>query len=894
MSSVLFRLGRYSFDHPFRILGAWLLVIAAVVALLVTQPRVISSGLTLDDTPSQQVMDSISATMPQAQGTQGSLVFTSADGARVDITERAAAIVAALDATHDTGFVVDRVGKLEEQRAEVDGRIREQVETKVAAELSPQLAALGSSLDAAAAAVPPDQRDASSLVAELDGMAARAKTLSTATPSDQIDGSTALFADLEVLVSRLKAAGAIQALTLQAPSGEMSDPRITVDEAVAKARTTALADLDRLTSGTSPQGEPLLVGGRAYRNVLVSTDGRTAVASVLLTDQVSDLPEGVVDSMLEAAGAAAGAAGLEMSASTSLLPAEPPLGGHEALGLLIAAVVLILALGSLVAAGLPILTALAGVFIGVGGAFALSANFHMTTSTPALGLMIGLAVGIDYALFVVHKHRSLIIRTGRSARDVVGEAVGTAGSAVLFAGLTVVIALLGLLTLGIAFVNTMALTAATTVTLAVLIALTALPALLGLVGERVASNRARQSARRPGRHRIANGWVSAVTRRPWLTILGVVALLGLVALPAPGLDLGMPSGAVAQAGSPQRTSYDAITKAFGEGTNAPLIVLARERGKTPFDQAKLLSTQQALADMDGVVDVALMGSSPDSELAIYQVTPEGGPNDESTAELVTRLRSVPLPEVGLLGVTGLTAMNIDLSEALADAIPVYVVLVVVLSLLVLLVVFRSLLVTLAATFGFLLTMAAVAGLVVTVFGNPDWTWVVGVDRPGPILPFLPIMATGILYGLANDYQLFLGTSIREDYVRGADPRASIRSGFVHAGRVVVAAAIIMVAVFGGFVLSSDTTIRQFGFALSAGVLIDAFLIRMTLIPALLHLAGERAWWLPRWLDDILPTLDIEGNRLHHGRSTPPDPTTPAAAAPAEEPQVAATVRAGGP
>ena len=285
----------------------------------------------------------------------------------------------------------------------------------------------------------------------------------------------------------------------------------------------------------------------------------------------------------------------------------------------------------------------------------------------------------------------------------------------------------------------------------------------------------------------------------------------------------MPSGAVAQAGSPQRTSYDAITKAFGEGTNAPLIVLARERGKTPFDQAKLLSTQQALADMDGVVDVALMGSSPDSELAIYQVTPEGGPNDESTAELVTRLRSVPLPEVGLLGVTGLTAMNIDLSEALADAIPVYVVLVVVLSLLVLLVVFRSLLVTLAATFGFLLTMAAVAGLVVTVFGNPDWTWVVGVDRPGPILPFLPIMATGILYGLANDYQLFLGTSIREDYVRGADPRASIRSGFVHAGRVVVAAAIIMVAVFGGFVLSSDTTIRQFGFALSAGVLIDAFL-----------------------------------------------------------------------
>ena len=894
MSSVLYRLGRYAFDHPLRILGVWLLVIAAVVGLLVTQPRVISSGLTLDDTPSQRVMDSISEAMPQAQGTQGSLVFTSADGARIDSPERAAAVVAALSAARDTGFVVDRDGKLEDQRAEVGERIREQVEIKVAAELAPQLAALGSSLDAAAAAVPTDQPDASDLVARLDELADRARTLSTATPGDQVDGSTVLFADLQELTLRLEAAGAAQALTLQAPSGEMSDPRARVDEAVAEATTAALADLEHLTAGTSPRGEPLTVGGTSYGSVLVSTDGRTAVASVHLTEQVSDLPEGAVDSMLDEVGAAAGAAGVEVSATTSLLPAEPPLGGHEALGLVIAAIVLILALGSLIAAGLPLLTALAGVFIGVGGAFALSANFHMTTSTPALGLMIGLAVGIDYALFVVHKHRSLMIRSDLAARDAVGEAVATAGSAVLFAGLTVVIALLGLLTLGIAFVNTMALTAATTVTLAVLIALTALPALLGLVGERIATSRARLRGRRPGRQRIAHGWVSGVTRRPWLTVLGVVALLGVAALPAPGLDLGMPSGAVAQVDSPQRTSYDAITEAFGEGTNAPLIVLAREIQLAGFDQETLLSTQQGLADTDGVVDVALMGVSPDNTLAIYQVTPEGGPNDESTADLVTRLRSVPLPDVGLLGVTGLTAMNIDLSEALADAIPVYVVLVVVLSLFVLLVVFRSVLVPLAATFGFLLTMAAVAGLVVTAFGNPDWTWLVGVDRPGPILPFLPIMATGILYGLANDYQLFLGTSIREEYARGSDARTAVRGGFVHAGRVVVAAAIIMVSVFGGFVLSSDTTIRQFGFALSVGILIDAFLIRMTLIPALLHIAGERAWWLPRWLDAILPAVDIEGDRLRRGGTTRSDPTELAPPEPAGTPPVESVVVVGRP
>ena len=893
MSVLLSRLGRFSFDHPLRVLGAWLVVIAAVVGLLATQPREIASGLTLDDTPSQQVMDSISETMPQAQGTQGSLVFTSTDGGRVDTPEAGAALVAALDVTQETGFVVDREGKLAEQRDDVDDRIREQVELKVADELTPQLTALATSLEQAAAGMPADQPAA----AQLEALAARAQALSTSPPTDRIDGATALFADLGALAARLET-GATPGLALPSLPAEMSDPRAQVEQAVAEATTTALADLDRLTAGTSPQGEPLTVAGTAYRSVLVSTDGRTAVASVQLTEQLSDLPDGALETMLDEAGDAAAEGGLEMSATTSLLPTEPPLGGHEAIGLAIAALVLVLALGSVVAAGLPLLTALAGVFIGVGGAFALSANFHMTTSTPALGLMIGLAVGIDYALFVVHKHRALIVGSGRTAREAVGEATGTAGSAVLFAGLTVVIALLGLLTLGIAFVTTMALTAATTVTLAVLIALTALPALLGLVGERVASRRARERAQRPGRHRIANGWVSGVTRRPWLTILGVVALLGLVAIPAPNLDLGMPSGAVAQAGSPQRTSYDAITDAFGEGSNAPLIVLAREPEATAFDQPKLLATQEALAEVEGVVDVALMGISPDSELAIYQVTPEGGPTDASTTELVTRLRAAPVGDVGLVGVTGLTAMNIDLSEVLADAIPVYVALVLVLSLVVLLVVFRSVFVPLAATFGFGLTMAAVAGLVVTVFSNPDWTWLVGVDRAGPILPFLPIMATGILYGLANDYQLFIGTSIREDHVHGADARAAIRSGFVHAGRVVVAAAVIMVSVFGGFVLSSDTTIRQFGFALSAGILIDAFLIRMALIPALLHLAGERAWWLPAWLDRILPTLDIEGDRLRQAREAAATPTAENTAAvggpPAEDPATEDSATAGPP
>lgn len=875
MSLLLSRLGRYAYHHPGRVLLGWLLVIGGVVALLVSQPTSIATGLTLTNTPSQRTLDTIATELPQARGTQGSLVFTVLGGGRVDSPERSRAIGAALRAAQSTGYVVDREGQLAVQRTEVSARITTQVEAKVAADLTPRLRQLATSiteqvahLKATAPTGTPTLSSAVGVAGELQALADRARALASASPTTQINGASGLLRDVRALETKATALGQTPGKIFPNALEGMTDPRAQADQAIAQARSQALAGLDTLLAGTSPTGIPLTVDGADLRTVSVSKDGRTAVASLQLTGQIADLPSGAADEVLQAVEKVSAQAGLAMSASASLLPVEPPLGGHEAIGLAVAALVLLLTLGSLVAAGLPVLTAVAGVFIGVGGAFALSANFEMTTSTPALGLMIGLAVGIDYALFIVHKHRKLVATKGLSASEAIELASGTAGGAVLFAGLTVIIALIGLLTLGIAFVTTMAITAAATVALAVLIALTALPALLGLVGERIVGRRARTRRSRAHAHQIADGWVTLITRRPILTLLAVTAVLGMVAIPAKALKLGMPSGAVAEFGSSQRITYDAITDAFGEGHNAPLVVTARESSGAAFDQSALLAAQQSLAELNGVVDVALLGTAPRTDLAIFQVTPREGPTAQSTQDLVTELRTSRIAQLDTLGVTGLTAMNIDLSDTLAAATPVYLVIVVALSLIVLLLVFRSFLVPLAATAGFLLTMAATTGLLVTAFSDPDWTWLVGIDRSGPILSFLPIMATGILYGLANDYQVFLGTSIAEDHAQGVPARAAVRTGFHHAGRVVVAAAIIMIAVFGGFVLSSDTAIRQFGFALSAGILIDAFLIRMTLIPAFLHLAGERAWWLPRWLDQRLPRIDIDGAAL----ARPTDPT----------------------
>ncbi len=639
------------------------------------------------------------------------------------------------------------------------------------------------------------------------------------------------------------------------------------------------------SGGSQPSGiHPLVVDGHPVPGVVVSADGSVAMLQLQFTQQVEDLPDGAIEHVVDVATTSAKAAGITALPTESLKPHTAPLGGHEVLGLAVAALVLFLTLGSLRAAGLPLLTAVTGVGIGLGGALALSHSITMTSATPVLALMVGLAVGIDYALFIINRQRRLILTQGLDAEEAASRAVGTAGSAVLFAGLTVIIALTGLTLIGISFLTTMALVAAATVALAVLVALTLLPALLGLVGERVASARARAkgTALTVEEHRhLAHRWSGAVVRHRWLAILGVVAVLGIATVPVTSMSLGMPNGSTANLDTPERQAYDAVTRGFGEGYNAPLVVVARPgagQGLGKQDLPRITSGLQAVPD---VAAVSLKGAAPDGSMAIFSVIPKEGPDAASTAGLVDRLRTSGASVVGAgatVGVTGLTAVNIDISDKLASVLPLYLGIVVALSLLVLLLVFRSVVIPIKATLGFLLSIGATFGIVTAVF---QWGWVkelFGFDTTGPILSFLPIMVTGILYGLAMDYEMFLVSSMREAHVHGHRGRDAIVHGFDQASRVVVAAAIIMVSVFAGFIFSEDPMVKQFGLALAAGILIDAFLVRLTLVPALMSVLGEAAWWLPRWMRRVLPNLDVEGDLLKQHLSSQGEQATPDPAA----------------
>ncbi len=608
--------------------------------------------------------------------------------------------------------------------------------------------------------------------------------------------------------------------------------------------------------------------GMLAPGVLVSDDGTVALMQIQFTEQVEDLPAGVIEEVVDIAAQHADEVGITALPTESLKPHEPPLGGHEALGLLVAGLVLLLTLGSLRVAGLPLATAVLGVAVGLSGAFALSHTVELTTATPVLALMIGLAVGLDYALFIVNRQRHLILREGASAHEAAGRALGTAGSAVAFAGLIVIIALGGLTLIGISFLTTMALVAAATVLLAVLIALTLLPSLLGIVGERVVSARARSRQHERSstrRHGFAHTFVSGVVRGRWAVIIGVVAVLLTAAMPMTQMTLGMPNGSTANLDTTERQASDAITRSFGEGYNAPLISVVHAPKGERFTAAEVSAIAETLGRSESVQTVRPMGASPDETLALFSVIPVEGADAQSTKTLVHTLRADSGELSGIIGtsigVTGLTAINLDISEKLASVLPLYITIIVVLSLLVLLVVFRSVLIPLKATAGFLLTIGATFGIMTAIF---QWGWLkdlVGIDTAGPILSFLPIMVTGILYGLAMDYEMFLVSSMREAHVHGRRGSDAIVRGFEQSSRVVVAAAAIMVSVFAGFILSDDSMVKQFGLALAVGILIDAFLIRMTLVPALMATLGRAAWWTPRWLDKVLPNLDIEGDRL---------------------------------
>ncbi len=536
--------------------------------------------------------------------------------------------------------------------------------------------------------------------------------------------------------------------------------------------------------------------------------------------------------------------------------------------MVIAAVVLVITFGSLVAAGMTLLTALAGVLAGMAGLFLVTSVVDVSSTAPILALMLGLAVGIDYSLFISSRHRSQLAE-GMDEEESVARATATAGSAVLFAGATVVIALAGLSLVGVPFLTAMGLAAAATVLTAVLVALTLLPALLGFVGPRVLPRKIRKS----GAVKTAPGfgfrWARLVTRlRVPIVAVGIIGL-GVLALPTQDMRLALPDGASAATGTNQRVAYDLAAAAFGPGSNGPLVVVVKS--DDPAKTGALV--EQVLAKTKGLKDVAAVQPGPastDGTTRLVTVIPTGGPASEQTADLVKNLRNVVHPLASgdeAISVTGNTAVGVDVSNKLTAALPLYLIVVIGLSFLLLLLAFRSILVPLKATLGFLLTIGATFGITVAVFQKGWGASLLGVDSPGPLVSFLPIIMMGILFGLAMDYEVFIVSRVREEFVHGRHATEATIEGVGHGARVVTAAALIMAAVFAGFMFAPDPIIKTIGFGLTIGVLIDAFVVRMTLVPAVLTLLGDRAWFFPKWLDRITPKVDIEGDSLQV-RDTP--------------------------
>ncbi|WP_416973239.1 MMPL family transporter [Streptomyces sp. 4F14] len=610
----------------------------------------------------------------------------------------------------------------------------------------------------------------------------------------------------------------------------------------------------------------------------VSEDGTTAYAVVtykVTANEVSDASHTALDKAIDHARDA----GLTVEAGGTAMEAGGGPGGvAEIIGIAVAAVVLLITFGSLAAAGLPLLTAIIGVAITMLSITLLGDALGLSSSTGTLAMMLGLAVGIDYALFVVSRFREERAR-GRDVQEAAGLAVGTAGSAVVFAGLTVVIALAGLMVVGIPMLTKMGLAAAGAVVVAVLVALTVVPALLGFWPNAVLkkSERAGKKGTVGSDHHtgtpapagqtadnMGTRWARFVLRRPLpVMILGVVAL-GALALPATGLQLGMPGDEAKPTSTTERRAYDALAEGFGPGFNGPLTIVVDAKGS---DDAKAAAAtiSDKIAGTKGIVSVSEPRFNKAGDTAVFSATPATAPTDEKTKDLVKTIRSERPGVESTAGahfeVTGTTALNIDVSDKVQGALIPYLVTVVGLAILLLLVVFRSVLVPLKAAVGFLLSVLAALGAVVVVFQEGHMASLFGVDQTGPIMSLMPIFMVGIVFGLAMDYEVFLVSRMREGYVHGDSAHEAVVSGFRHSARVVVAAALIMIAVFAGFIGESESMIKMIGFGLATAVLLDAFVVRMAIVPAVLALLGDRAWWLPKWLDRVLPKVDIEGEAL---------------------------------
>jgi putative drug exporter of the RND superfamily len=663
---------------------------------------------------------------------------------------------------------------------------------------------------------------------------------------------------LDLLEQRFPAQGGSSTqVVFAAPDGTSLD-----DPAAAAAIEATFADLAKV-DGVSSVVAP--VAGQT-----VTQDGTVGFGEVRYPQNADSVDASTVDAV-EDALAPARDAGLKAELGGDVVSEAATGHSSELIGLAVAVVVLLLSFGSVLAMGLPLVTALVGLGIGLAGIGAASAVVDLASVAPTLATMIGLAVGIDYALFIVTRHRQNLAE-GLDVDEAAARATATAGGAVVFAGATVVIALSGLAVIGIPFLTTMGLAAAGVVAVAVLVAITLLPALLGFVGHgidrfRVPGLKNRTGGAHEG-ETFGSRWARRVIDHPVAALTTGLAVMGLLAVPLLSLRLGMPDAGSQPTSSTERRAYDLLADGFGPGFNGPLTVVV---DLSPVDSstdrtAALDTVTSALAADPGILGVASPQLNEAGDTAVVTAIPTTGPATAATESLVHRVRDDVLPPVAedtgtTVAITGSTAVNIDLADKLGSALPAFMAVVIGLTMLLLTAMFRSVLVPLKAAVAILISIGAAFGVVVAIF---QWGWLkdlVGVQETVPIIAFLPMMMFAILFGLSMDYEVFILSRIREEWVHTRRAHTSVLTGLASSARVITAAALIMVSVFASFVLGDDPTIKMFGIGLSAAVLLDATVVRMVIVPATMSLLDKAAWWLPRWLDRLLPNLDVEGERL---------------------------------
>ncbi|WP_134655284.1 MMPL family transporter [Streptomyces sp. H23] len=635
--------------------------------------------------------------------------------------------------------------------------------------------------------------------------------------------------------------------TVRAPDVEQAMTR-TLDR---------VADLPGVAAVTNPYHDP--------DSPLVSENADTAYATVTFDAASQDIDPAQARAVVDTAEAAE-TDGLQVELGGSAIALTESGGSHlaEAVGVAVAAVVLFLAFGTVAAALLPIATALVSVGTAYAGITLLGHAMTVADFAPMLGTLIGLGVGIDYALFIVTRHRRGLKR-GLSVTDAAAEAVATTGRAVVFAGATVCIALLGMLILRLSFLNGVAVAASLTVILTVAASVTLLPALLSYIGPRALSRRERRRLAEHGPEPevptgLAARWSAFVERRPKL--LGALALvvITVLALPTLGLRLGTSDQGNDPRGTTTRQAYDVLADGFGPGVNGPLTLVTEVRGAE--DRLALDNLDATLRTTEGVSSVTPVMYNSGGDAAHLTVVPESAPQSQQTSELVERLRSEVLPraEAGTaldVHVGGVTAGYDDFADVIVGKLPLFVGVVIGLGCLLLLLAFRSVGIPLKAAAMNVAAVAAAFGVVVAIF---QWGWgseLLGLGSAGPIEPFLPVIMVSVLFGLSMDYQVFLVSRMYEEWLETGDNRRAVRVGLAETGRVINSAAVIMISVFLAFVLSGDRVIAMFGIALAAAVALDAFVLRTLLVPALMHLLGRANWWLPRRLDALLPRISIE-------------------------------------